>query len=45
MKLFYNYDFEVIIEIKPAPVEDVSNFKKVGAILCGFNTMGTLLDY
>ena len=32
---------EVIIGIKPAPGDHKSNFKKVGSIPFGFNTMGT----
>ena len=39
----------VILGIKPASGDHESSFKKVGSILCGFNTMGTnlvgLLEY
>ena len=35
---------EVIIGIKPAPGDHESNFKKVGLIPFGLNTMGTILD-
>ena len=31
----------VIIGIKPAPADHQFNFKEVGLILCGLNTMGT----
>ena len=30
----------VIIGLKPAPGDHQSNLKKMGSILCGFNTMG-----
>ena len=43
-KLFFPLSnlLEVIIGIKPAPGDHESNFKKVGSIPFGFNTMGTV---
>ena len=42
LSFFFLFDtFEIIIGIKPAPGDNKSNFKKVGSIPCGFNTMGT----
>ena len=36
---------EFIIGIKLAPGDHESNFKKVGSVPCGFNTMGTVWFY